>query len=303
MSRRGVILFAAMSVLWGIPYLLIKVAVRELDPVVLVTARTAIGALVMLPVAVSRGALRPALARWRVLIVFTVVEVTLPWLLLADGERRISSSLAGLLVAVVPLAGVLLAKATGDREPVGRTRVLGLLLGLGGVAALLGLDIGAGEANALGALEVIATAVCYAAGALLIGRKLADVPSTGVIAVALASSTVLYLWPALRSLPPEPPSARVLASVAVLGLLCTALAFIVFFALIAEVGPARATVITYVNPAVAVALGITVLSEPVTAGTLVGFPLVLFGSWLATRPSQTPVAVETVPVVVADPGG
>ncbi len=295
MSRRGWALFAAMSVLWGIPYLLIKVAVRELDPVVLVTARTGIGALVLLPFALTRGALRPALARWRAVLVFTVFEVMAPWLLLADGERRISSSLAGLLVSVVPLVGVLLAKATGDRTLIGTARAVGLLVGVCGVAALLGLDVGEGHGAALGAVEVLGTAVGYAAGALLIDRRLSDVPSSGVISLALAATTVGYLAPALRSLPPSVPPAHVLASVAVLALVCTALAFLVFFALIAEVGSARATVITYVNPAVAVVLGIIVLGEPVTAGTLIGFPLVLFGSWLATRATGTAIAVETVP--------
>ncbi len=303
MSRRGWLLFAAMSVLWGIPYLLIKVAVRELDPVVLVTARTGIGALVLLPFAVKRRALRPALSRWRAVLAFTVLEVTGPWLLLADGERRISSSLAGLLVAVVPLIGVLLAKATGDRDAIGRTRVLGLFVGLAGVAALLGLDAGSGHGAALGATEVIGTAVGYAAGALIIGRALTDVPSSGVMSLALAATTALYLWPALRGLPPSLPSASVLASVSVLGLLCTALAFLVFFALVAEVGSARATVVTYVNPAVAVLLGITVLGEPVTTGTLVGFPLVLVGSWLATQASGTRAGLPAVPLPVEDAAG
>jgi len=115
-TRRGWILFGVMGVIWGIPYLLIKVAVGELSPASLVFLRTTTGALVLLPIAARRGAIAPLLAHWRWLLVYTVIEVAIPWMLLSDAETHISSSLAGLLVAAVPFVGALLALLTGGDD-------------------------------------------------------------------------------------------------------------------------------------------------------------------------------------------
>lgn len=294
MSRRGWFLFAAMSLIWGVPYLLIRVAVRDLTPATLVFARTAPAALLLLPVALRRGQLRPLLPRWGVVVVYTVVEIAAPWLLLSSAERRISSSLAALLVATVPLVGAVLSWVTRDADRMDARRVLGLAVGLGGVAALVGIDVGG--ADALAVVEVGLTAVGYATGPFLISRRLADLPSLGVVTASLALTAVGYAPWALTHLPHRMP-AEVAWSVAGLAVLCTAVAFVVFFALIAEVGPARATVITYVNPAVALALGVAVLGEPLTAGIAVGFPLVLAGSVLATGRSKARPVTPAVDVI------
>lgn len=284
MTRRGWFLFCALCVIWGIPYLLIKVAVRDLSPAALVFLRTTLGTLVLLPVSLRGGGFRPLLARWRPFVLYSAVEIALPWFLLSDAERRLSSSLTGLLIAAVPLVGAVLSSASGGREGLDARRTTGLVLGLAGVAALLGLDVGRSDLGAIA--EMVVVVLCYAIGPLIIARRLADVPSMPVVTGSLALCAVGYAPFALAQLPRSLPGADVVAAVVILGIVCTALAFVVFFHLIAEVGPVRATVVTYVNPAVAVALGVTLLHEPFTMGTCVGFVLILTGSFLATRSAQ-----------------
>ncbi len=206
----------------------------------------------------------------------------LPWVALSSAERRISSSLSGLLIAAVPLLGALIARTTGARERLGLTNLAGLLLGIGGVAALVGLDLAGTSGAALAEIAVVV--VGYALGPAILANQLADMPALGVIAASLALTAVVYAPIAAFSLPARIPPANVLAAIAALIVVCTAIAFLVFFALIAEVGPVRATVITYVNPAVAVALGVGLLGERFTPGMGVGFALILAGSILATRP-------------------
>jgi len=280
MTRRGALLFAAMCVIWGVPYLMIRVAVRELEPVTLVFLRSGLGALVLLPFALYRDELRPLVRRWRPVLAYSVIEVAIPWVLLGRAETKISSSLTGLLVAGVPLVGALVVTLTGERERLGGRRWLGLLVGLGGVAALVGLDIG--HTKVVPLLEVAGVAVCYAVGPIVLTRYLAGAPALGVVAASLVVTVVLYAPFAATNRPAGMPSAHVVESVLGLALVCTALAFLLFFALIAEVGPVRATVITYVNPAVAALVGVLLLSEELTLGMVVGFALILSGSFLAT---------------------
>jgi drug/metabolite transporter (DMT)-like permease len=280
LSRRGVLLFAAMCVIWGIPYLLIRVAVRELAPVTLVFLRTAIGALILTPVAALRGELRPLVRHWRPLLAYTAVEVAIPWVLLARAETKLTSSLTGLLIAAVPLVGALIVTLTGDRERLGGRRWLGLLVGIAGVAAIVGLNLGQIDVVAL--VEIGFVAVGYAVGPIILSRSMTDLPAYGVVAASLLVSAIVYAPFAAANWPSKLPSAHVIESVLGLAVICTALAFLVFFALIAEVGPVRATVITYINPAVAAILGVTLLNEHLTAGMLLGFALVLTGCVLAT---------------------
>jgi drug/metabolite transporter (DMT)-like permease len=270
-----------MCLIWGIPYLLIKVAVGDLHPVTLVFLRTAIGAVLLVPLAAARGSLPPLLPYWRWILAYTVLEVALPWLLLADAERRLSSSLTGLLIAAVPFVGVLLGRLTGADDRFDARRLLGLIVGFLGVTALVGLNVSVRDLGAVG--EVGLVAVGYAVGPMIVARRLAHLPGLGVVAVSLALPAVAYAPLALANLPAALPPARVLVAVGLLGVVCTAIAFLVFFALIAEVGSVRATVITYVNPAVALALGVALLGEPLTVGAGAGFLLILVGLFLATR--------------------
>ncbi len=290
MTRRGWLLFVIMCVVWGIPYLLIKVAVRDLSPVSLVFFRTGIAALLLVPIALARGQLLPAARRWRPLLVYTVVEMAVPWLLLSRAEQRLSSSLTGLLVAAVPLVGAVLGRTTGDRERLEARRVVGLLVGIAGVAALVGLDLGSVDLPSLGGMAVVI--VGYAVGPVILSRSLGDLPALGVVAASLALCALGYLPFALTQMPHAVPGPAVLSSVVLLAVVCTAVAFLVFFALIAEVGPSRSTVFTYVNPAVAVTLGVVLLGEPLTLATGIGFVLVIAGSVLATRRRRPRMAAE-----------
>jgi drug/metabolite transporter (DMT)-like permease len=281
MTRRSLLLFIAMSVIWGLPYLFIRIAVSDLSPVVLVFARTAIGALILLPIVIARGELRGLFKSWLPLLALAAVEIGMPWYMLASAEQRISSSLAGLLVSAVPLVGVVIATALGNREHLGLASISGLLLGVAGVAAIVGFDLRASDWLAL--VEMGLVVVAYAVGPVIISRYLSEQPSMGVIAVSLAACAIVYAPLAAVHWPRSVPPVDTLVSVAVLAVVCTALAFVLFFALIAEIGPVRATVITYINPAVAASLGVIVLHESFTAGMGVGFVLVIFGSVLATR--------------------
>ena len=287
MSRRGLALFVAMCVIWGIPYLLIKVSLEGLGPVDLVFVRFALGAVLLVPIALTRVEVRPILRRWGWIIAYTVIEMGVPWVLLSDAELRISSSLSGLLVSTVPLIGVVIGILTRSGEHHGWRRILGLMIGLVGVGVLVGFDVSSSNFGAIA--EVIVVAICYATGPYIINRKLSDLPSLGVIAGSLLLAALAYAPAALVQLPHAWPSGRVIAAVVTLGVVCTALAFLLFFSLIREIGPVRATVITYVNPAVAVALGVLLLNERLTVAIAVGFALILSGSVLAARaaPSRT----------------
>lgn len=292
MTARGWILLAALAVIWGIPYMFIKIAVAEISPATLVLARTAIGAALLLPLATARGDMPPLRRHWRTVLLYTFVEVAAPWFLLSDAERRLSSSLAGLLVAGVPLVGVLLAWLTGGDDRPDVRGIIGLILGLVGVALVVGLDVAVDDLVAVG--EVGLVVLGYATGAMIIGRGLRGVPTAGVVAASLALTAVVSLPLAIAQSPRTLPSASVLAAVGVLGIVCTALAFLVFFALVREVGPIRATVVTYFNPAVAIALGVLLLAEPFTVGIALGFLLIAAGSFVATRRRRVP-SVATAP--------
>jgi drug/metabolite transporter (DMT)-like permease len=268
-SRRAWALFVAMSLIWGVPYLLIKIAVAELSPLEVVFARVLIAAVLLLPVALSRGALAGLRPRLGWLVGLALLEVAVPFPLIAAAEQRIASSLTGILISVEPLFIALLALRFDAGERVSGLRLVGLLIGLAGVVTLLGLDLGGSASELMGAGMVLLATLCYAGGAMLVQRRLRDVDPLGVSASTLVISVVLLAPLAWWSLPAAPPAPEVLAALVVLGAVCTAIAFILFFALIAAAGPGRAAVITYVNPAVAVALGI-------------GFLLIIAGCWLAT---------------------
>jgi drug/metabolite transporter (DMT)-like permease len=290
-TARGWLLFAAMSVIWGIPYLLIKIAVEGVSAPVLVFARTAMGAVVLIPLALSRAAWAPVFRSWKPVLVFAFFEIVAAWLMLSDAERHISSSLTGLLIAASPIVAAVLDRLTGGERRLGGKRIAGLAVGLAGVAVLAGPEITGGSAWPV--VEVLLVATCYAIAPLVVARHLADVPALPMTAACLGVAAVVYAGPAAATWPTAMPSTRVLLALGTLAVVCTALAFIVFFALIREVGPTRALVFTYVNPAVALAAGVIVLGEPLTPWNLAGLALILGGSVLATRRSG-PAAEPTL---------
>jgi drug/metabolite transporter (DMT)-like permease len=278
-----------MSVVWGLPYLLIKVAVRDLTPATVVGARTAIGAIVLLPLALRQGHLRPLLRAWKPLLAYCVVEMAVPWWLLSSAERRLPSSLSGLLIATVPLIALILAGLTGHADRLDRRGVVGLLIGLLGVMVLLGFDVGTGDLGAVGMVGLVALG--YATGPLIASRYLGHLPSLGLATVSLVAVAVVYAPVAGWQRPDRFPPGTVVASILLLGLVCTALAFVAFFELIKEVGSTRSTIITYLNPAVAVILGVALLGERFTPATGFGFVLILAGCWLSTAP-RGPIAAR-----------
>ena len=294
MTRRGLILFGLMSVIWGIPYLFIRVAVTEITPATLVLGRTAIATAILLPIALARVDLRPILARWRWLVAFAAIEIAIPWVALGSAEQHLSSSLTGLLIAGVPLVSASFALATGGADRLGRTGLVGMLIGLVGVAAIVGGDYATTEPTAL--LQILVVVVGYAVGPAILTRRLGGLPTLGVMALSLALTAVVFVPIAAVQWPSAVPSSDVLGSVLILAIVCTALAFIVFGALIDEIGPVRATVITYINPAVAAVLGVVVLRETFSITMGIGFALVIAGSVLATRPVRSTVAASPVPI-------
>jgi len=281
-TRRGWTLFAVMAIVWGITYLFIKEAVHSFSPPAVVAGRTLLGALVLLPFAIRAGALKAAWKHWPWVLAFGLVEMAGPFLLLSHAETQLPSGLTGLLVATVPLFAVIIALLRGDRTALAPVRLGGLLVGFVGVAIVVagpGLFPRDGSsAFAIG--EILLTAVLYAIAPFIIAHKLADVPSIGTITLALFGIGLGYLPFALVT-QHEVPTVRSTVSLLLLGVICTAVAFVCFFALIREVGPVRAPLFTYVNPLVAIVLGAVLIGEPITLGLVIGFPIILIGCWFA----------------------
>jgi len=289
MTARAWLLFAAVSVVWGIPYFFIKVAVEAgVPPGFVAWSRVAMAALLLLPLAWRRGALRGLAGRWRAVAAYTACEVAVPFVLIAAGEQYIASSLAAILIASMPLMVALLSArlAAADR-PTG-LRLAGLVLGFGGVVALLGIDVAGRPGELLGAALVLVATLCYATATIIVDRRLGDLDPMGPIAASLGLAT-LVLAPAAVLAPPDGlPSGAALGSLVVLGVVCTALGLVLFFGLVVEAGPSRAAVITYVNPVVAVVLGVVALDERLGATAVAGLLAILAGSWLATGGRNDP---------------
>jgi len=285
MSRRGWVLFSAIAVIWGLPYFFIRIAVRDLDPATLVFMRTGLASMLLLPFAIHRRQLRALIDHWPYVLGYTVAEITVPWFLLATAEQRLTSSLAGLLVATVPIFGALIAWGRGH-EHLGARRVSGLVLGFAGVIILAGVGVKGSNLVSMG--EIVVCAIGYAVAPMIVSRRLATAPSFEVVTASMVVTAFVYMPFALTHLPRR-FHAETAESVATLAVVCTVLAFMLFFALIREIGPTRATVVTYVNPAVALLLGIVALGEPFTLGIAIGFPVIIVGSILATWAKTPPI--------------
>lgn len=285
-SRKALVLFLSAGVIWGTPYFFIAIAIDHFQTASIVFLRVFLGALVLLPIAVSKGMISRTLRAWPWVLAFAVLEMVGPWWLITEAEREVSSSLAGLLITSVPFIAAFLVGLLGDRSAWHPMTILGLIIGFSGVVALVGLDVFSGLVALSPVLMILGAAVGYAVAPIVANRTPGDVPTLGVIAVSLTMVTLIYAPFAAFTLPEDimaGPSVAAWGSVVVLGLACSAVAFVLFFALIRDIGPARASLITYVNLAVAMVLGVVFLSEPLTAGMLAGIPLVVVGSYLASR--------------------
>jgi drug/metabolite transporter (DMT)-like permease len=283
MSPRAWLLFAAVSVVWGIPYFFIKVAVdADVPPAFVAWSRIALGAAILLPLAAHRGALRGLRNRWRPIAAYAATEIAVPFTLIAIGEQHVSSSLTAILIASMPLVMALLALGLAPEERPTGLRLVGLFIGLAGVVALLGIDVAGTSSEVIGAVCILVATIGYATAPIIVKRSLAHLDPLGPVAVSLGLSGLVLLPAAIAAPPDAVPSFDAFASMVMLGVVCTAAGLVLFFLLIAEAGPSRASVITYFNPLVAVALGVLVLDERLGLATALGLLLILGGSWLAT---------------------
>ncbi|MEO7208726.1 MAG: EamA family transporter [Steroidobacteraceae bacterium] len=294
MTWRGWMAFAALGIIWGLPYFFIKVAVQEVSPFTLAFSRVVLATMILMPIAWRRGALRSLGAHKTAIVAFGLVEFAIPFSLISLGERWISSSLTGILIAMVPLSIALIQRFFGVREALGAWRLAGLATGFIGVAALLGTGPLSGALGWAGVGCMLVSTICYAMGPLIIQRHLGELDSIGPLAASLGVARILLLVPAALEIPSSLPSGNALASIAVLGIVCTAIAMLLMFYLVRDAGASRASVITYINPVVATLLGVLVLDEHLGIGGYIAFALILLGSWLATRGkiSRTNTSIE-----------
>jgi drug/metabolite transporter (DMT)-like permease len=283
MSKTGWVNFGIVGFLWGIPYLFLKVAVGELEPSVIVISRTFIGALLLAPLAIRRGIFWLPIRRWPFLLLYSVCELIGPWYLITHAEQKINSGLTGLLIATTPIWAAILASIFGDKTVWHKSRLFGLIVGFIGVIAVVGLESITGSADLISIGMVLIASVGYAYAINMVNRRIPEVPGLALNTWAMIITSLVFLPFAFVQRPSELPSGEVIFSVLGLGILCTALAFTMFFKVIAEIGPPRASLVTYLNTAVAVVLGILILSEPITLGIVIGLPLVLIGSYFASR--------------------
>lgn len=284
--------FAALCVIWGVPYFFVKLAVQDVAPVTVAFGELAVGAAILVPMAWRQGALGGLRGHGWAVGAVALTDLAIPSTLVSVGERWASSSLAGILIATVPLLVLLAAPLLGLREPLDARRILGLLVGFGGVVALLGIEPVTGTHGWAGVACLLLAALGYAAGPLIVQRHLSGVSGLGAAAVSMAVAAAVLLPVAVLSLPARVPSATALASIFVLGALCCACGVSLYFWLIAEAGAARAAIVTYINPAVASVLGVAVLREPFGAGAALGLTLILLGSWWATQRRVQEVAAS-----------
>lgn len=287
MSKKGLILFLIAGTAWGMPYLFIRIAVEDFSTWTIVFSRVVIGAAVLIPIAMKRDVLKPALKAWPYVLAYAVIEMIFPWFLITEAERVINSGLAGLLVATVPFFGLLIGIFYQKDKSLKHPKTLaGLAIGFTGVVLLVGIDALSGHISLPHVLMIILAAVGYSIAPVIVATKIPRVSGVAVNGLAMAIVAVVYAIPAALALPKEVaanPPVESWLSILGLGVICSAVAFVAFFQLIKEIGSTRSTLVTYMNMAVAVVLGILLLGEPITAGILVGFPLVLIGSYLATK--------------------
>jgi drug/metabolite transporter (DMT)-like permease len=286
MSRKNWGLFLLIGLLWGIPYLLMKVAVKEISPVAIVFSRVFIGSVILIPMAIHRKSLRAAFANFRYVIPYAIAEMIGPWILITTAEKKLSSGLAGLLVATVPIWSTLQASFHGDKSVWHKKRLFGLILGFIGVVLVVGIESFSGKQSPIAIAMIIVAAMGYSWATFLVNRKMPTVDGIAVNGIAMAFTAILYAPLALTHLPTHMPSPTVTSSIILLGLFPTALAFILFFELMPVIGPTRASLVTYLNTAFAVVLGVILLGEPLTLGIVTGLPLVLVGSYFASRKSN-----------------
>ena len=290
MKRSSWILFSATGLLWGIPYLLIKVAVApgEFTPAFVVFSRVAIGASILIPYAFYTGKLKGALPHLKWILAYAILEMVIPWWFISNSEKKVTSVLAGLLIATVAFWTTLVAAALGDRTVWRLKRVIGLVIGFLGLVLVVGLESLRGNQSIFALLELLIASFGYALAPTLVNRKIPQVDGAAINGLATLMTAIMYLPFAITQFPKHLPSGHAIESLISLGIFPTAICFVLFFKLLSDVGPARASLVVYMNTAIAVVLGVLILHEKLTIGIISGLPLVLVGSYFATRKEVTP---------------
>ncbi len=283
MSKRSWALFALTGLLWGVPYLFIKVAVDGFSPAIIVCGRTLIGAAILIPLAMREKSLKSALRGIKYVIPYAFLEMVGPWILITTAEQEISSGLTALLVATVPIWATALASFFGDHSVWHHKRLIGLVVGFIGVIAVVGFESIFGSSNPLAIAMVLLASMLYAYAVIMITRALPDVSGVAINAVAMVFTFFFYLPISIVQWPTTAIPLNATLALIGLGVFSTALAFPLYFALVKDIGQARGSLVTYINTAIAIVLGVVILSEPMTLGIIIGLPLILYGSYLASR--------------------
>ena len=283
MSRKGWALFFLSGFVWGIPYLLIRVAVKEVDATIVVFTRVLIGAAIFLPITWRSGALKASMKYWKWILFYAFGEMVGPFWLITTAEKHVTSGLAGLLIATTPIWSAIQASIQGDKSVWHHRRLLGMIIGFFGIFLVVGIESLQGKQSVLAIGMLILAAMGYSVAMMTIARKAGDADGKAINGVAMAITAIIYLPFAIHFAPTHAPSGKAIAALITLGLVPTAFAFFIFFILIKEIGAARGALVTYLNTAFAVVLGVLVLGEPLTLGIILGLPLVLVGSYFASH--------------------
>jgi drug/metabolite transporter (DMT)-like permease len=288
MTRKHLGQFVLVGFLWGVPYLFMRVAVREWDPSMVVFGRVVIGAAILFPIAIRRGVVKVTLRGFKWILVYAILEMCGPWYLITHAETKINSGLAGLLVATVPIWSTIYSSLAGDKTVWHAKRLMGIIVGFIGLVLIVGIETISGAADAFSVFQTVLAAILYSTAMAVILRGMPNGDGVAINAIAMIITAIIFAPAALSNLPDQMPSFNATASLIGLGVLSTGLAFMIYFGLVKEIGQARGSLVTYLNTAFAVILGVLILGEPLTVGILTGLPLVLLGSYFASRKSVTP---------------
>ena len=288
MTRKHLGQFILVGFLWGVPYLFMRVAVREWDPSIVVFGRVVIGAAILFPIAIRRGVVKVTLRGFKWILAYAILEMCGPWYLITHAETKINSGLAGLLVATVPIWSTIYSSLAGDKTVWHAKRLMGIIIGFIGLVLIVGIETISGAADAFSVFQTVLAAILYSTAMAVILKGMPNGDGVAINAIAMIITAIIFAPAALSNLPDQMPSFNATASLIGLGVLSTGLAFMIYFGLVKEIGQARGSLVTYLNTAFAVVLGVLILGEPLTVGIVTGLPLVLLGSYFASRKSVTP---------------
>ena len=292
-NRRGTLFFIANSIIWGIPFWLSKLMLSQFTPETVVFLRSSFGGFFLILLALKMGTFKIALGSWKWIAAFSVIQMVIPWWLTTHAQKDLASSVVGLLMTLIPILSLGIGYLQGEESVFSRRRIFGICLGLIGVSFLIGIDLRLGHISLPAVVLVVLATLGYAYAPRIVKKHLKEVPSTGAVALTLLISSVIWLVPGVLTWPTERIRPTVILATLTISLLCTAVAFWIFFELIKEVGPSRTSFLAFTNPIVAVLVGVFVAKEPLTIGLATGLPLILIGTYLAITQTTFSARVDS----------